>query len=1356
MLNKHTYRLLFSIILLFSVVSIYPYRTIKFKHLTKNVALKQSSVNCFYQDSVGYVYFGTNEGLFRYDGNSSNIYWNNINRSKLSENNYIISICEISSKELLISSRGGFFIFNKTLQLFSPININYSLNKNKTHFVKKDNRIYVLSDSGVGRLNIGSKNNKHIIKYIDLNDRFNGISESVITHSITKDGNIIILNNNNTLLRFDTKKESLTKLHSFNQNIVYAYEDSNNYLWIGGGGKTIYRAKSDSNKIDTFSLNWGKISYDFVKHITSICEDSNNNIIIGSNSNGICIINRDEKYKKRPKIEYYKTDYSQSNSLCDNNISTLFSERSGALFAGTKGNGVNIINTGQHCFTQHIIDINDGNSLDHIRVNAITEDKFGNIWFGTRLGLNRYNRKTNKYYCYHNKLANKNVITPKGVAAIGEITCFCHDTLGNLWMGSYGMGLYKYQYSEDKFYQFKDKNGQFIPSDRITDITTDSKGNIWVGTHGSGFSKIEGINKDSILLKYYHCNTNSSPLGFKRHDIDVIFEDQEKHLWIARRNMGLYRFDPETNKTIRHNYAANKENTISNNFTISMCSDKKGNVWFGTARGLNRFNIQTKQFTNFTMESGLPHNSICGVVSDKNNNIWLYTQRGIYHFTPSTKEFKNYIENNRIFHEAFTIDPTYKNSSGKIFLGTMNNGCIEFYPDSIIQNSSEPDIIISDIKVSGSSLKNNSIINKQQKSVYNLDFIELQYNENDISIAVTYFDYQNNQQGFKYRLKGNNNKWKNSLNNTANAHYTNLQPGNYRFEVLPLNIKQTNSKYSYIDIKINPPIWETVYAYLLYLIVLVVAIWLSYRYTKTRIKLKNELNIERMKLSFFTNISHEFRTPLTLISGPLQRLSSKEETMSEFEAQSSYSTINRNVEKLKKLVNQILDIRKIDNQKMSLNKEECNIHDFVIDIFNSFKYLAENKNISYLYHCENKDLNTFIDKDKIEKSIYNLLSNAFKYTPDNGEIKLQITSDNHQIKISVRDSGPGIPKEHINNIFNRFYRIEDSSNSDISGTGLGLSIVKSFTEMHNGKVTVFNNDKKGCSFVISLPIIKINKRISNNITENVSIEFSNNSSLIEKQTDKTPNISSNRPQILVVDDNREIREFIESCLNSDYDIILSENGKEALSEANDKNPELIISDVMMPEMDGFELCKTLKSDINTSHIPVILLTAKSSSDNKIEGIETGADSYITKPFDINYLKARVKNLIESRKKLRDAYSNSELDKPELPTTNNLDTQFLEKARSIVEKNLENPEFTVTLFISEIGISNSVLYRKLKALTGLSANEFIKDIRLKKSMQLLKTGQYTVSEVATMVGFNDAKYFGSCFKKKYGVLAKEVR
>ncbi|MBS2212648.1 response regulator [Carboxylicivirga mesophila] len=1343
------------------------FRTYSFRHLTENIALKQSTVNCIYQDSIGLMYFGTNEGLFLYDGYSSELRWNTIDSELMLKANNIYSIAHFAHSLVLLSTEAGIYLYNPVTHRFSLVELPFD-DFGKISFISSGDKLYVYSNKGLGCLSVNLTDNHYEATYLSLNSLMNDWNSSGLvrfsSYTQSQSGKVLLAQRDGQVFCFTPEEERIERLWVQQQSITCIFEDSNGVVWLGSDNNRVTSWQPDMPWSRSFQLQINQNSYEVAKYITAICEDEEGNIIIGTNNNGIALIPSAGKYEYKPDIEYYTVESGNSNSICDNNVSYLFCERSNAIFIGTKGNGINQLSLGKGCFTQYVVNNNDANSLDHFRVNAIYEDKEGFIWFGTRLGLNRYHKASGRYERFSNKVPRANETRPNGVEYIGETTCFCKDSDGNLWIGTYGSGLYRYDYDKKQFFHYEDEQGNDVPADRITDITLDSDNNLWLATHSAGIARILGVDsvRNRLNIRYYKCD-NTEPNVSSSQNVDIVFIDSKDNLWFSHRDNGLFRLGKESKTMQNFRYIAGDSTSLSNNTIISVCDDNNGDIWFGTARGLNKFDIETELFTSYTMESGLPHNSICGVLSDDRGKIWLYTQRGIYRFDPSTKMFVSFIENSRIFHEDYTIDASFKNSSGKLYLGTINNGCFAFHPDSISDNLFVPSVSFTNFHMSECAAPD------QDRAVFscpdiNVDTLnlELTYKQNNFSIEYTAFAYHESLNlQFSYHMQGVDRGWNKTNEKKMLIPYTNLSPGKYVFKVRVANqLNPGDYAEKRMNIVIKPPFYETPLAYSIYAILLLLIVFVLYRYTLSRIKLKNDLHIERMKLGFFTNVSHEFRTPLTLIVGPLKKLMAADEGMSEQERRAHYSLINRNTEKMMKLVNQILDIRKIDNQKMVLKTEQTDIIPFTKDIFDCFNLLAQEKQIAYSFDAPSVQINMACDQDKMEKILYNLISNAFKYTPVKGSISVNIESDaGKQLCIYVRDTGKGIPEDKMNCIFEWFYQVEQGKEANINGTGLGLSIVKSFVEMHHGKVTVHNNEV-GCTFVVNLPLQDC--RVDESGIKKEAGAF-RNKLVMERSADLSAhhypdhkgtelNNRSDAPLILVVEDNDEVREFIINQLWQNYRIKSATNGTEGLEQAIDSVPDLIVSDIMMPHMDGFELCKQLKTDIRTSHIPVILLSARSSVEQQIQGIDIGADAYITKPFEPFYLEARIKNLIASRQKLRQVFKADTDSCSDMAgeMTNALDTDFLNKVTSIVSDHLDDPDFSVPDLTKQVGMSNTVFYLKLKALTGFSAIEFIRHIRMKKAKELLNYNSHTISEVSNIVGFNDPKYFSTCFKRMYGV------
>ncbi|MCH9028316.1 MAG: response regulator, partial [Bacteroidetes bacterium] len=840
-------------------------------------------------------------------------------------------------------------------------------------------------------------------------------------------------------------------------------------------------------------------------------------------------------------------------------------------------------------------------------------------------------------------------------------------------------------------------------------------------------------------------------------------------------------------------------------------------LWIGTAGGgLNLFDKENERFIHITEKDGLPNDVVYGILPDEKGNLWLSTNKGLSKYKPAKNQFTNYDVNDGLQSNEFNTGAYYKSRSGELFFGGIN-GFNYFFPGKIGNKKSIPKLVFTEFKLFNKSVSvrdSNSVL---QKTISETGKMKLSYAENVISFEFASLDYYaptKNQ--YAYKLKGFNEEWI-QLGTKREVSFTNLDPGEYVLRVKGTNSDGVwNEKGASIRIIITPPIWQTWWAYLLYVFVLLTGLYLIRRYELNRVNLKNQLKFEKveskslreidqMKSRFFTNISHEFRTPLTLILGQIDSLQS---SIKDLKNRGKLQVAHKNAKRVLRLINQLLDLSKLESGSLELKAEPHNIVSFLKSLFYSFESLADKKSIKLSFTSEQEKVFVNIEPDKMEKVFYNLVSNAFKFTAEGGEIAIKIfevddnsvivrqsdsesqrsnlnrgklfqtnkatdsTIKNKYAAISIKDTGIGIPEDRLSNIFNRFYQVDNLQTSDYEGTGIGLALAKELVELHKGIISVNSKEDEGTEFVIYLPISKETKQTQDQVTsvdqpqkastERVSKEFQDQledelSNLVDEPQDRPINGNDiDRQIILVVEDNQDVRAYICEQLESKYSVIQAMNGEDGIVEAQESIPDLIITDVMMPKMDGFEFSKKIRRNEKTSHIPIIMLTAKASLDDKIEGLETGVDAYLTKPFSTKELIARVSNLIHQREQLRKRFRGKTIIRPSDVTAASIDQTFLEKVIKTVDVHIEDEQFNVDKLADEVCMSVSQLNRKLRALIDQPAGQLIRSMRLNRAAGLLKQNVGSVAEICYMVGFNDQSYFTRTFKKQFGHTPSEFK
>ncbi len=1032
-------------------------------------------------------------------------------------------------------------------------------------------------------------------------------------------------------------------------------------------------------------------------------------------------------------------------------------------------------------------------------INSLCVDDDGVVWLGSKdEGFVKYNRQTNEFIAYYND--SKIDITER-ISNVFTIYKSNHKQQKRIWVGTALLGMYMLDYglsmsNTPKIIHFpqSDFNQLGLNNKHVSSICEDKDNNIYVGTR-TGLHKI--ILQEPLydhlgrldtariqIVTYKNIPRNTTSLS--GNNIKAVFVDNLNRLWVGTRDHGLNMLqedsgNPDDAIFVRYYEDLDNLKGINSNNIQSIFEDSKNQLWIGTkGGGLNKFNSKNQTFTHYTENDGLPGSSVFSILEDDKNNLWLGTNNGLARFNqnlPFGKQFRNYTTKDGLQGNAYSKEACYKDHNGALIFGG-SEGMNIFFPDSITDNLIVPGVKIVEIKILNNSVEpyeniNGDIVLKQ--AISDTKSILLNYKNYSISfefVALSFINHENNK--YAYMLEGLDEDWIYTDSKNRYANYSNLKRGNYVFKVKASNSDDIwNEEPTSLQIKVLPPPWATIWAYIAYGILLSLILFLIRVIVLNRLKLQANLKYEKtervkedeinqMKLRFFTNISHEFRTPLSLIISPVEDLL-EEEPAEQSERKKKYDLILRNTKSLFRLVNQFLDFRKAETGNLQLSVQEENIVVFVKENILPFKELALKRHIKFEYISNLKEQLLWFDLDKLEKILFNLLSNAFKFTHDNGTITIRLDSIKEEtteyIVISIEDNGIGMSEEEKKQIFDRYYQA-NTSDDNYSGSGIGLALIKNLVQLHFGKIEVSSEKDKGSKFTVYLqtgdkhfdhaeihnPNI-VEKRVADS-------SYQAENAVVEIEEEQHIHIETHNPDeqenliILIVEDNIDLRTCIKINLEHSYKILEATNGQEALNKIAKIIPDLIITDLNMPVIDGLELCKRLKSNIETSHIPIIMLTARIEIEHVIRGYETGADAYISKPFNIKYLNVRVQRLFQSINEQRENFSRSSLMLPPETTRTSADEKYLERVIEIIEKNIQNSEFNVKNLVQEMVTSNSMLYRKLKAFTNLSPNEFIRTIRLKKAAQILEQSSLSVNEVAYAVGFNSPKYFRQCFQKQF--------
>lgn len=1377
------------VLLLFCLVPGYAQRPdVRFEHLSLEQGLSQGSVFCVFQDSKGFMWVGTEDGLNQYDGYHFKIYKNEPGNTRSISSNLIYTIYEDRQGMLWVGTEGGGLNrFDRATQQF----IHYRHQPGEPTSLS-NNAVFSILEDRAGNLWVGTFGGG-----LELFNRKTG----QFTHYHHEDNNPASLSNDNVQTIFEdrqgilwigTEGGGLEKFNpqtgqfthyrhqdgnpaSLSLDVVHClYEDRQGRFWVGTEGGGLELMDRNTGKFTHYQHQPSAPNSLSSNNITAIHADQQGMLWLGSYNGGLNHFD-----PKTGRIIHYRNLAGDATSLSSDLVSCLYEDRSGSLWVGTFALGVNKMNQAFHKFTHYSHDPDNPNSLSHNTVYTMVEDQQGDLWIATEGGgLNRLNRKNNVFTHYRQRPNDPRSLSNDYVIAVYE------DGAGGLWVGT-DSGLDRFDRATSNFTHYAHRPGDStsLSSNLVQVIYEDHLGNFWVGTEG-------GLNRfDRATGKFTHyLHKPNNPNSLSENSVYALYGDWKGILWIGTDGSGLNRFDPRTGKFSHYQHRADDPNSLSNDYVIAIHEDHQGGIWLGTMGGLNHFDRTTKQFTRYDEKNGLPNTVIGGILEDDQANLWISTNKGLAKFNLQKKTCKNYDVRDGLQSNEFNAWSYYRNKRGEMFFGGIN-GFNVFNPRTIAYNPHPPAVVLTDFQIfnqsvpisPGGDAPNQYTI--LEKHITETKHIILPYDKNVFSFEFTALDFtmpERNQ--YAYRMEGFEPGWVYSGGRRF-VTYTNLDPGEYTFRAKASNNDGIwNEKGMYIRITITPPWWRTWWAYTLYGLLFIASLYGLRRYTIARERLKNDLKLERLeseklheidqlKTRFFTNISHEFRTPLTLILGPLEKRLSrmKESTNTDHKDD---QLMYRNAQRLLQLINQLLDISKLEAGKVKLEVIQGDIVQYLRAIVFSFSSLAESRRIALNFQTEVDTLRAFFDKDKLEKIVSNLLSNAFKFTPEEGTINVQVSLPKGNaseepadwIEIVVQDSGIGIPAERVSRIFDRFYQVDGSHTREREGTGIGLALTKELIALHHGEINVSSEIGKGTRFTIRLPLSEEQLRTdeivhvsspdpngSVNIKPRRSFLSEDDADLSEEH-EATPYESM--PLILIVEDNDDVRNYIRDNFDGNYRIMEATDGEAGLARAIETIPDLIISDLMMPKMDGMELCRRLKTDERTSHVPVILLTARASEGIKLQGLEMGADDYLTKPFSPQELQVRVKNLIEQRKKLRALFNREVKLEPKGVTITSADEKFLQRAIEVVEKHMVDPDFSVENFESEMSLSKMQLYRKLKALTDQSPNEFIRQMRLKKAAMLISQQSGNIAEITYEVGFNNLSYFAKCFREMYGMSPSE--
>ena len=1330
---------------------------------------------CIFQDSYGFIWIGDETGLVKYDGYNLKRYSCIPFDSTSISSSYVMAIDEDNKGNLWIGTHEGLNYFDRKTEIFK----HFKNDKNDPNTIASNDISNILVNDD-GSLWLGTRNKGVILMTINSTGeaKFKSYDLNIVPDPPVPTGDNFILD---------------------------LYKDKNGILWIGtieGGLKSLDPLTGKIKHYRHAPVDTNSISSNIV---SSICEDDSGNLWIGTGTLALTKGNGLNKLdRSRKQFTHYYHNPDDPTSLCSNDIMSLAIDQEGILWLGTVTNKLcsvpvsEMLTSSKPHFTHY-------RNFDRYCVLSVYEDRSANIWAAfIGRSVYRYNKRQNSFIWYHKTENNPNSITS------GSIIVY-EDRSGNIWFGGYGLDRYNPVSGEVTHFRYDPGNPNSFSSPYLLSICEDKFGYFWIGTDDRGLNRLNP--KTGVVTHIFENLTDT--FGLRSNEIRQVLLDNSDNLWIASDKSGLQLYSIKENRfyyydlnpdvewetlkgmhldqsgtlwaytfdqgcyalrvknyrveSLKHYfYDPRNPNSLRSNLIGDVIRPRivdTNAVWFA-ADGLNRLDLTTETFTHITMDEGLPSNYVLKILEDNDGNIWCSFDNDIAMYDIRTGKIKSYSDGDGMPFTGFGSRPqnACKLSDGQLIFGGSSS--MGFYPEQIKQNMIVPPVYLTDFKVFHESIKLDT-------SIQFLKMIELPYDQNVFTFefaALNFSDPEKNQ--YAYKLEGLYDDWIH-IGNERVASFTNIEPGEYIFWVKGSNNHGVwNENGASIRVIIMPPWWATTWAYLIYALSGLGAIYYTWKLQLKRIRIRHDYEMSRfeaekmhevdeLKNRFFANISHEFRTPLTLILGISKKVL---ENAQDKVFKDDIGIIKRNAKRLHGLVNQLLDLSKLESGNMTLQTSPVNIIPLLKGLVLSFASFAERKKITLGFNADEEKIILYLDKDKVEKIVNNLLSNAFKFTPQGGRIAFSVLKKDGNAEISISDTGIGIPPERIEKIFDRFYQVDGSHTREQEGTGLGLALTKELVELHKGKISVESSEGKGSTFTIALPLgkdhLKPNEIVRDKIEERkFEAEETGISSDFEEHK-LSPDIivvtETEKLLLLIVEDNIDVRNYIKSYLEDEYRIVEAADGEDGVNQAIKHIPDLIISDIMMPRMDGLELCEKLKTDEKTSHIPIILLTAKAADRDKISGYDTGADDYVMKPFDNIILKSRIKNLIRQRVRLREHFIKEGIFQVDNTNTRAIDKIFLKKALDVINKHISDETFSVDVFAEETAMSRSQLRRKLLALLGKAPGDLIRTIRLTKAAKLIEQNFGNISEIAVEVGFNNPANFAHSFKSYFGVSPSEYQ
>ncbi|MDR0745163.1 MAG: response regulator [Mediterranea sp.] len=1332
-------------------------RRLTFKQINSLNGLPNDEVQKVFQDKEGFMWFATRYGLCKYDGYQVTTIKSDIYNPELLTSNNIRCLGDDAGHNLWIGTFEGINALNKATGVVRKTNsLRASSGNVSSILVTRDNTVWISYDTCLYRY-APQADSLEIVTDGGLDKLFFGPENELYEDS---DGDIWIGSWNHGLYRFSPSEKKLYTYPPLNsKNSAHTvFEDSRRNIWIGGWNEGLYLLK---NPKDMERLSWEV--YKHVSHnpsslsddiVYALNEDPHTGTLWIGTRSGVSIMDLE-----RPGefINYKPTE--SPYYIPHNEINSIIRDWSGKLWLGSIGGGVFMVDTRKPQFDLFHFEAPDKSVLT-VAVRSLFVDRDETVWMGIgNYGVAKYNRAANQYSFYSELPEFSGIREMPTTYSIIQ-----RKRTGELWFGSYNGGVYIYKKGE-KVKQYLPHNSDFVMHDIVTALYEDRYGNCWVGTRtGLGVKRSDGVG-------YLFRNMIAGDTDLTSAYIRDILEDTNGDIWLASTNLGLIRISGDIYRpeSLQYTNYSIRNNKIPAKSIICLKRDSQYRLWVGTeGHGLFVYNRDKDIFESKSIEYNLPGDLVGSIEEDDRGNLWLGTNKGLVRLSVSedTKaaEQRLYTAVDGLQNNFFIPHSSCK-FGHKLFFGGFG-GYNSFNPDDLNIDVRDVPFQITDIKIYNNSF--NALDEKLRNRISSktpsfTDKIVLPYKYNNFNIEFASLTYKNPELNkYAYKLAGFDKDWQYTDATRHFAYYNNLKNGTYTFQLRATNENGIWSRHTReLTVVISPPFWTTWWAYLIYFWVIVAIVYYVYRIARNRMKLKNSLELQKMekakaeelnhaKLQFFTNITHELLTPLTIISATTDELKTQAPQYTDL-----YPVISTNIQRLIRLLQQILEFRKAETGNLKLRVSPGDLAVFVRNEAEAFQPLIKKRKLHFSILCDPDVIYGYFDTDKLDKILYNLFSNAAKYSHEGGFIRVNLSYADIKdyVLITVKDDGKGISPENQKTMFKRFYE-GDYRKFNTIGTGIGLSLAKDLVELHGGTIRVESEVDKGSTFFVRLPVERSYFK-EEEIDEDV-IPVSKTVSGIEPDVRELPKTNGEkRYSILVLEDNEELLQLMLTLLGREYRVFTAENGKEGVVIVENEDIDLVVSDIMMPEMDGIEFCKHIKGKLEFSHIPVVLLTAKNKEEDRAEAYESGADGFISKPFNLAVLHARIKNLLRAKERTAHDFKNQLVFEVKDLNYTTIDEAFIQSAINCVNRHLDDPGFDQLRFTDEMGTSKSTLYKKLKFLTGLNTSSFIRNIRLKAAIKIMEEKRgIRVSELAYAVGFNDPKYFSACFKKEFGMLPSE--